>query len=384
MSQKFSLLNYSLITKRKDIIFYFGKTFDVPSNINILENLSDIKEECNSLFIVDGSLFEYCNTKEINRLLSKTFPIVIISPLSISEKLKNFIESNFDYVIPFPLEIDLFKDTLENFILDIGKEHKSLMPNNNFELTKKTSFSGFFEGSSFLAKKLRTEIEAASKNDSNVLLLGETGTGKSSCARTIHKLSIRGEKEMPECSIPGLVDGLAVSTFYGTKQGAFTDAKEMKGLLSQANNSSLFLDEIGLATEKVQSILLNVFELDKKQTLGSDNTERINVRFFSATNEDIVQLAKIGAFREDLLFRINDITIELPALRNRKEDISAIVHRFLMKENREISDSAINKLMEYDWPGNLRQLKKCIIRACNSTNKEIILADDIILSLYNF
>ena len=182
---------------------------------------------------------------------------------------------------------------------------------------------------------------------------------------------------MAKLSMSTIVDSLAGSTFFGTVTGAYTDATSKKGFFKMADKSTLFLDEIGLASPLVQAMLLNVLNSGEIQKVGSDNIEKVDVRLITATNENLELLVEKGSFRSDLFYRINDNIIKMPALRDRKEDLPEIVTAHLSGTARTLSENAMDKIMQYNWPGNIRQLHKCLDRAFNFYNKEIITADEL-------
>ncbi len=208
------------------------------------------------------------------------------------------------------------------------------------------------------------------KSNSTVLIQGASGTGKELFARAIHELSERkGPFVIVNCG--ALPDTLLESELFGYVQGAFTDAKRDKpGRFAQAEGGSIFLDEIGDISPSVQVKLLRVLQNKQYEPLGSNKTVGVNVRIITATNRDLVELMREGIFREDIYYRINVVKIELPPLRERRDDIPLLIDHFIAKFNalvgkqiHGVSDEAMASLMNYNYPGNIRELENVIEHA---------------------
>jgi len=204
----------------------------------------------------------------------------------------------------------------------------------------------------------------------NAILFGETGTGKNLLAKVMHYNGVRKDKHFTEINCSAIPDELFESELFGHKRGAFTGAKSDKiGLFEFADNGTIFLDEIGNLSISAQAKLLKILENRRLRPVGGVTEKDINVRVIAATNIDLEEAVKQNRFREDLLFRLNLITIHLPSLRERKEDIKQLAlfnfdfYRTLYnKSDLIISDAAIKKLCEHDWPGNVRELRNVIER----------------------
>jgi transcriptional regulator with PAS, ATPase and Fis domain len=204
-----------------------------------------------------------------------------------------------------------------------------------------------------------------------VLIEGESGTGKELFARAIHhnSLNLNGPFVAVNCS--ALPDSLIESELFGYKAGAFTDAKKDKpGRFDQAQKGTILLDEIGDISPVVQTKLLRILERKEYEPLGSVNPIKLNTRIIAATHQNLQQLTQNGTFREDLFYRINVVRLQLPPLRNRKEDIPLLAHHFIERFNRilgrsiaGISQEALAILMLYDWPGNIRELENALEHA---------------------
>jgi PAS domain S-box-containing protein len=208
-------------------------------------------------------------------------------------------------------------------------------------------------------------------SDSTVLILGETGTGKELLARAIHDISIRRNKPFVAINCGALPDTLLESELFGYKAGAFTNAvKDKPGHFAAAEGGTIFLDEIGDISPAFQVRLLRVLDQHKFQPLGSVKSVKADVRVIVATNKDLAGMVKIGEFRQDLFYRIDVVHIELPPLRDRKEDIPLLVDKFIVRMNslrgRAVTGmdrEALGRLMSHDFPGNIRELENVIEHA---------------------
>jgi transcriptional regulator with PAS, ATPase and Fis domain len=218
-------------------------------------------------------------------------------------------------------------------------------------------------------------------------LIGESGVGKEVVARTIHRFYC-GEKDyVPFVSIncPAVPEPLLESELFGYRKGAFTGAtKDFKGKVRLADHGTLFLDEIGEMPMNIQPKLLRLLETKTVEPLGSAESVRISTRFICATNRDLKSLVKAGQFREDLYYRINTITVEVPPVRERRDDILALVNHFLASFSVELgkpvcslSDDAREAMLAYSWPGNVREIKNVIERAVVLTSGSIIELGDL-------
>ena len=307
----------------KKIIAKFG-----PRNIFVLENCIDSQFLA---FINESSIpyFKYATISELDSLLSKEIPPEIYeiapkkdeTPHSESENNKNLCEMSPAFV--------------------------SLV------------------GSSPAISKLRRDIVRVASFDVPVLLLGETGTGKTTVARAIHDLSSRRSKIFKDEVLSNMNETLVEAKLFGVVDGAFTGAVAGKGLFEDADGGTLFLDEIGEITSSVQVKLLKVLSDSVISRVGSNKEIHVDNRMIFATNANLERKIREGTFRDDLYYRINDVVLRVPPLRERLEDIPDLCRMILKRENiqKEISDSAISLLQTFTWKGNIRQLEKCIRNA---------------------
>ncbi len=224
-------------------------------------------------------------------------------------------------------------------------------------------------GVSAAMQKLRDAIEQVGMTDLNCLIRGESGTGKDMAAREIHRMSGRSGQPFIKVNCTALPDQLLESELFGYEKGAFTGAVSSKpGRFELAHNGMIFLDEIGDMDPNLQSKLLQVIEHKEFTKLGGTHAQRVDVQIIAATNADLEARTRDGSFRSDLYFRLNEVCLWMPSLKERKEDIPLLVRHFIQKHGRyateslEFSGEDLASLTQYDWPGNVRELESTIKR----------------------
>jgi DNA-binding NtrC family response regulator len=238
------------------------------------------------------------------------------------------------------------------------------------------------------APSMRTVLETVARvgpSDANVLITGEHGTGKEVVAQTLHRLSSRAERTLVAVNTGALPEGTFESELFGHVKGAFTDAHADRiGRFELASGGTLFLDEIANIPVRQQAKLLRVLETGELERVGSSKTQKVNVRMLSATNADLRMECAAGRFREDLLFRLNTVEINLPPLRERREDIAALAAHFLARyaaryrrSIQGLEPGALQMMLHYGWPGNVRELDHTIERAVLMARGERIDAADL-------
>ncbi|MGD0339276.1 MAG: sigma-54 dependent transcriptional regulator [Bacteroidota bacterium] len=266
-------------------------------------------------------------------------------------------------------------------------EKKQLLIENRTmkeELSRVVGPSDIIGKSNALKEVIRIAGRVA-PTESTVLIQGGSGTGKELLAHFVYKNSNRKEKQFVIVNCASIPDTLIESELFGHEKGAFTDAHQQKqGLVELANGGTLFLDEVGDVSPIIQPKLLRFIQSGEFRRVGGNATLRADVRIISATNKDLREEVKLGRFREDLLYRLNVITITIPLLRERKEDIPDIVQFFLQsklrsKTKKTINLEAIDLLMHYDWPGNIRELENVIERAAILSRGTVIDPADLSL-----
>ncbi len=226
-------------------------------------------------------------------------------------------------------------------------------------------------GSSAAMRGVFATVDKVAGTDANVLICGENGTGKELVARAIHRQSLRAEEVFIGVDMGAISETLFESELFGHERGAFTDARQARaGRFEVASGGTLFLDEIGNLPRHLQAKILRVLETREVQRLGGNQTIPIDIRLVCATNLNLMSMVKEGTFREDLLYRINTVEIDLPPLRERTEDIAELAGFFVnlfarkyQKGIRSLSAEALKKLKAHDWPGNIRELKHAVERA---------------------
>ena len=243
-------------------------------------------------------------------------------------------------------------------------------------------------GESRVMNDLRQLIEKVARTDANILITGENGTGKEMLAREIHRLSPRRDEALMCVDMGAITETLFESELFGHVKGAFTDARtDRAGKFEAASGGTLFMDEIGNLTYALQSKLLTVIQNRKVVRVGSNTPLPVDIRLICATNRNLQQMVTEGSFREDLLYRINTIHVEIPPLRERPEDIEPLARmlweRYAAKYGKKIehlSDKALVKLQEYPWYGNIRELQHAVERAVILCEGETLSDSDFLLS----
>ena len=226
-------------------------------------------------------------------------------------------------------------------------------------------------GRSKVMEEIIRRAERVADTKSTVLITGETGTGKELVARAIHNRSAQRDMPLIKVNCAAIPESLLESELFGHVKGAFTGAlTTKKGKFALADGGTIFLDEIGTMTPTLQSKLLRVLQEREFEPLGSERSERVDLRVIAATNRDLRQMVADGKFQEDLFYRLNVIPIALPPLRDRRDDIPALVDHFIRKHAQRtgrrierIEDAALDTLKQYDWPGNVRELENAMERA---------------------
>ncbi|WP_141276751.1 sigma-54 dependent transcriptional regulator, partial [Myxococcus sp. CA005] len=234
---------------------------------------------------------------------------------------------------------------------------------------------------------VRRLIERVAPSGANVLVTGEHGTGKEVVARLIHGGSTRSERAFVAVNSGGLSEGVFESELFGHVKGAFTDAKSDRiGCFELADGGTLFLDEIGNMPLSQQAKLLRVLQTGELHPVGSSKTRRVDVRVVSATNVDLSRAVAEGRFREDLLYRLNTVEVQLPPLRERREDIPLLAAHFLAEQGRRygrpnvrLSSEALEALLAYAWPGNVRELEHAVERAMLMASGDEVTQEDLLL-----
>ena len=290
-----------------------------------------------------------------------------------------------DFILK-PWDNDKLKTTLRN-VLKLQQSKKEIVKLKQKQRALKGEIkkgNHFIIAQSPQMKHIMNLVQKVAVTDANVLITGDNGTGKELIARELHRLSKRSEEILVTVDMGAISETLFESELMGHKKGAFTDAREDRtGKIENANSGTLFLDEIGNLPLHLQPKLLSVLQNRLVTPIGSNKTIPVDVRLVCATNCNLDKMVNEGTFREDLLYRINTIQIEIPPLRERPEDIEAIANYFVSiyshkyrKSNLNITQSGMSKLVAYQWPGNVRELQHTIEKAVILSDTDELTPDD--------
>jgi len=307
----------------------------------------------------------------LTQLKKSNIPVILMTAWgSIELAVKGLKQGAGDFI-----EKPWQKDKLLNSIhqqLNVAKlqqENQGYRALLNSSVKNTTASSWICQSPSMIA--IEQLVKQIAPTDANVLILGENGTGKSLLAERIHQLSTRQNEPLIAVNMAAIPENLFESELFGHQKGAFTDAKQHRiGRFQLADQGTLFFDEIGSLPLNLQPKLLRVLETGQYEVLGSSQTQSANVRLISATNANLHHLVTEGAFRQDLLYRLNTLVITLPPLRERIADMALLAENFIKlfckkyhKHDLELSNSALTKLSRHNWPGNIRELSHVIERA---------------------
>lgn len=321
--------------------------------------------------------------REIKSLSPKTEVVLFTAYADIQLAVIGIKEGAADFIVK-PFENEKMIRTLVE-ARDKNKAVDNAIGKKGGKLCGKDAQSAMYWGDSEVMNNLRSIVEKVAATDANILITGENGTGKEVLANEIHRLSTRCGKKMLPVDMGAITETLFESELFGHVKGAFTDAKVDKpGKFELADGSTIFLDEIGNLSYGLQAKLLTALQRRSIVRVGGSTQIPINVRLVCATNRNLQQMVNDGEFREDLLYRINTIHLELPALRQRKSDIVPLAERFLRqygdlynKVNLRFSEEAEKKLTSLPWYGNIRELQHAIEKAVILSDGRMISAEDI-------
>jgi DNA-binding NtrC family response regulator len=359
--------------------------FDVDTADSGPHGLKQLREKVYDIVITDLRMPDVDGEAILSRALELYPDIVVIMMTgyaSIETAVKTMKMGAFHYLAkPFkPMELTI--------LVRKAIEQKQLRDENRYlrsQLKSKYRFDNIV-GSNEKMQELFRMVEKVANTNSTVLITGESGTGKELIAKALHFNSDRRDNPLISVNCGAIPETLLEDELFGHVKGAFTGAiKDRLGRFEQANNGSLFLDEIGTMTPNLQVKLLRVLQERSFERVGGAKTISVDVRIITATSMNLEEAVQHGVFREDLYYRLNVIPVQLPPLRERKDDIPALAAHFLRKYAKEqdtliktINQSAIRQMMAYDWKGNVRQLENAIERAVTlSGDSETILPADL-------
>lgn len=361
------------------------KNYEVTTTSSGEACLKYIREQMPDLVLLDIQMPGIDGIETLKRIkeYDSRIPVVMMSAHGTIEKaVKSMKLGAYDFISK-PLERDRLLITAKNAL--IASSLKKEVDELKTELKQKYTFSNII-GQSGVMQEIFKSVEKVVNSNVTVLIQGESGTGKELIARAIHfHSSVRSGKPFVAVNCTALPESLLESELFGHEKGSFTGAVGRRiGKFEQANNGTIFLDEVGLMSFATQAKLLRVLQEREFERVGGAELLKVDVRVISATNRDLEDAMKKGEFREDLYYRLSVFPIKLPALRERKEDIPLLAAHFLKKysdqENKKVEDinpDALELLMAYNWPGNVRELENAIERAVVLTNEDEITAKEL-------
>ncbi|MBU0632964.1 sigma-54 dependent transcriptional regulator [bacterium] len=354
------------------------KEFDIKTFKNAKDALKGLDSSF-ELVITDINMPGMDGIEFVKALEGKYEVIIMTGNATLQRAIESIHLGVKDFLLK-PFEIDTLIKAIKRAD-EVSKVVKKAAPKI------KTSTSNGFIATSDALKKVISITDKAARTDATVMLLGESGVGKEVFAKYVHENSQRAKKVFVAINMAAIPDNLIESELFGYEKGAFTDATEAKaGHFENANGGTLFLDEIAEMPYGVQAKLLRALQEKEIRRLGSSKSIKIDIRIISATNANLSDKIKNGEFREDLYYRLNTIPLNIPPLRERKEEILPIAQNILEQSCREyglfekrFQDCAKEQLVLYKWPGNIRELISVIQRAAILSDGNEITAEDLFL-----
>lgn len=367
--------------------FFEKRNYQVATSFSAAEAFKKMKASPFEVILTDVRLPD-SDGLEVLLEVKSNYPtaqvIVMTNYAEINMAVKAMKNGAFDYVSK-PFRPEAILQTIENALKQKSLsgnriEQEQSIPERKAKIKVSTPSIEFVKGVSDAAIKLNDYIELVAPTNMSVLIMGESGTGKEQVAKSIHNKSKRKGSPFIAVDCGAIPKEIASSEFFGHVKGSFTGAIQDKtGHFEAANGGTLFLDEIGNLSYGLQVQLLRALQERKIKPVGSNHEIKVDIRVVTATNEDLSKAVKEGNFREDLYHRLNEFSIEVPALRNRREDLMLFADYFLDEANEDLekevvgfSDAATEAFKNYSWPGNLRELKNMVKRAVLLTQVNII------------
>lgn len=353
--------------------------FHIYKAASVLEAIEILKASSVELLITDLQMPKI-NGMELVKYASEHFPdlpkLVITGFPSIAGAVDAVKSGAIDYLVK-PFTHEELKKAVEKSLQN-RRIIEQVNPKTTPRDSQNISYAGII-GHSEEIREVIDIIERVKNNRATVLLQGESGTGKELVARAIHYKGAFAKNPFIAVNCGAIPENLLEAELFGFVKGSFTGAGETRdGFFQAADGGTIFLDEIGNAPQTVQTRLLRVLQEREVTKIGAQHSQKINVRVIAATNSDLHQMVRKGIFREDLYYRLNVVNITIPPLKDRKEDIPAIVKTFLKKYGREfqkeriaMAEPALQLLLRYSWPGNIRELENVIQRS-------VIMSENII------
>jgi DNA-binding NtrC family response regulator len=361
-----------------------GEGYDVQQAHNGEEALDRLRGQVYDLLLTDVRMpgITGLDVTRAMRQEQPQLPIIVMTAFGSMETAVEAIqEGAFDYVSK-PMNLDELKKIVSRALAhkDAGARILKRLEQLEDPERQKTVI-----GRSPAMVEVFKMVARVAPTKSTVLILGESGTGKEVIARSIHRHSTRAQRPFVAVDCGALTETLLESELFGHTRGAFTGAvADKKGVFQTANNGTCFLDEIGDISLNMQSKLLRILQEEEVRPVGGKEWVKVDVRVLAATNKDLDELVKTGAFREDLYYRLKVITIRLPSLREKSEDIEELAQIFIRRYSlaagkpiSAISEDALERLRSYSWPGNIRQLENAIEQAVVLSKNPVLTLDDL-------
>ncbi|PKA97898.1 DNA-binding NtrC family response regulator [Flavobacteriaceae bacterium MAR_2009_75] len=387
--------NKSVLSALEILLQFEYKNIQTISNPNQITSFPKLKEI--DIVLLDMNFSAGVNTgneglywlRELQKKAPQTSVIMMTAYGAVDLAVKALKEGASDFILK-PWNNDKLLATVKSaYELRKSKQEVTELKQKESHLKQVINQSkNYIIGNSKALNSVLKLVSKVAKTDVNVLITGENGTGKELIARELHRLSSRNNEVFISVDMGSISENLFESELFGHTKGSFTDAKEDRaGKFEAANGGTLFLDEIGNLSLSAQAKLLSAIQNRTIVRVGSNKTISVDIRLICATNENLEQMVADGLFREDLLYRINTIRIEVPALRERDQDILVLSDFYLKKFTSKygkpglrINQSAQEKLLSYSWPGNIRELLHTIERAVILSEGNVLKPEDFLLS----
>ena len=384
MAKKAILLIEDELVQREALAAHLQDIYDVYQAESAEKGLTILTSKTIDVVITDFNLpgKNGQHVLEQVNLINPTIPVIIITAYaSVDGAVKAMHSGAYDYLTK-PINVDELL-----LILQRALQHRALVSENQRLrdiLGQQQSFKGIIASSKKMEEVLNLAARVA-ETKASVLLIGESGTGKEVIARAIHIASKRKDKPFVAFNVAALSPNLIESELFGHEKGAFTGADRQRvGRFEQANGGTIFIDEIGDIPLEIQTKFLRVLQENQIERLGGGKVIDVDIRVIAATNKKLEEKIKEGTFREDLYYRLNVVTVKLPPLRERKEDIPLLCDYFIKKYAEMngkpvngLSREAFDRVMKYDFPGNVRELENMMERAVILGRGEQVVLDDL-------
>ncbi len=361
-----------------------GWGYDIHLADDGTKGVEKVHQEHFDIVLMDMKMLKMSGMEALEKICNynPSLPVIIMTAYSSVETAVDALKKGaYDYMTK-PLDFDKLKLTIAHIIetLYLKKENINLKKRLDQNFSRDSII-----GKSRAMTALLDTVELAAPSDANILITGASGTGKELIANAIHYNSPRKDMSFIRINCAAITETLLESELFGHEKGSFTGAeKRRKGRFLQAHGGSILLDEIGEMSLAMQAKLLRVLQEKEITPVGSEESIKVDVRVIASTNRDLKKMASDGQFREDLYFRLNVVTLEIPLLSDRREDIPSLALHFLKlfseKNRRDIkgfTPEAMDAMIRYGWPGNVRELMNCVERA-------VVLARSNYLSLADF